>query len=719
MKHKHLLVGLLLLAAAMALAACGIFSPTVEATPCPEPEPCPDYPAVESCPDCPDCPEPEGVLVPFEQEWANSPHNDVEAEAFRHWDEDDPSEVPASCAKCHSTPGYIDFMGADGSAFGVVDAAAPIGTTVECAACHNDATLTHDSVVFPSGLELTGLGDQARCMECHQGRSSKVSVDESISEAVGDDLDTVSEDLVFINIHYFAAAATRYGTEVKGGYEYDGMAYDPRFDHVAGYQSCINCHDMHTLEVMVDECAVCHQGVASLEDVQMIRFVGSLNDYDGDGDVEEPIKDEITGLQELLYQSIQAYAAEVGGTPIVYDALSYPYFFDDAGEGYGAWTGRLVQAAYNYQVSLKDPGAYAHGGKYIIQLLYDSIADLNDQIAIPIDMSVLHREDPGHFAASGEPWRHWDEDGEVEASCSKCHSAEGLPTFIETGGDTYPQPLASGLNCATCHDDLTTFTRYVSEEVEFPNGAVVTLDNLDANLCLNCHQGRQSGPGIEVVIVSSGAGDDEVSDSLSFSNPHYFAAGVTLFGTEAQGAYEYDGQTYNGRFMHVQGYQACIECHDTHELKVEVEACGTCHGISSEEELHDIRMTDVDSDGDGDTSTGIAVEVMNVNDALYAAIQIYAAEVAGSPIAFNAASYPYWFIDTNENGVADPDESIRDNSYASWTPRLLRAAYNYTWAIKDPGSFAHNGLYMLQVLYDSLQDIGGDVSGMTRPAVSQ
>jgi hypothetical protein len=52
---------------------------------------------------------------------------------------------------------------------------------------------------------------------------------------------------------------------------------------------------------------------------------------------------------------------------------------------------------------------------------------------------------------------------------------------------------------------------------------------------------------------------------------------------------------------------------------------------------------------------------------------------------------------------------------------LLRAAYNYTWAAKDPGSFAHNGLYMLQVLYDTLQDIGGSdaVSGMTRPATSQ
>jgi hypothetical protein len=424
-------------------------------------------------------------------------------------------------------------------------------------------------------------------------------------------------------------------------------------------------------------------------------------------------------LRNLLYQSIQAYAAEVAGTPIEYDAHSYPYFFDDAGDRYGAWTGRLVQAAYNYQVSQKDPGAFAHGGKYIIQLLYDSIADLNEFISNPVDLSLLNREDPGHFAASGEPWRHWDEDGEVSASCSKCHSAEGLPTFITTGGDTYPQPVASGLNCASCHDDLSTFTRYISEEVEFPSGAVVSFEDTESNLCLNCHQGRQSGPGVEAAIVASGAGDDEVSESLSFRNPHYFAAGATLFGTDVQGAYEYVDQAYNGRNMHVPGVQVCIDCHDTHQLRPKVEACGTCHGTQSEEELHDIRMTAGDFDGDGDETEGLAGEIATVQEALFEAIAVYAADVAGNPMVFDGHAYPYWFQDTNADGVADEEEANYGNQYNAWTPRLLRAAYNYTYSVKDPGAFAHNGLYLLQILYDALEDIGGDVSGMTRPEVIQ
>ncbi len=183
------------------------------------------------------------VEVPFLEEWQSSGHADATAEAFVHWDEEDPAVVPANCAKCHSTPGYLDFLGVDGSAAGAVDAEAPIGSVVTCVACHNAATLVMDSVEMPSGVILTNLGDESRCMQCHQGRASAVQVDAAIEEAgLTDQVDEVSADLGFINIHYYAAAATKYGTLAKGGYEYEGQTYEANFNHVEGYNTYLMCN---------------------------------------------------------------------------------------------------------------------------------------------------------------------------------------------------------------------------------------------------------------------------------------------------------------------------------------------------------------------------------------------------------------------------------------------------------------------------------------------
>ena len=678
-------------------------------------------------------------VVPFEEAWAGSPHANAEAEAFIHWDEDDPQEVPASCAKCHSTPGFMAFVGADGSEAGVVEGPAPIGTVIECQACHNDMTVHLDTVVFPSGAEISGLDAEARCMQCHQGRHSTVSVNASIEEAGLDpeaDLDTVSEDLGFSNIHYYAAAATQFGTLAKGGYEYDGKSYDSKFDHVEGFDTCVSCHDSHTLEVQVEECTVCHTDVASVEDFATVRMLGSLVDYDGDGDMEEGIMGEITGLQEALYQAMQDYGGEVAGTGIVYDSHAYPYFFIDTdGDGqvtegeaafpnaFNAWTPRLAKAAYNYQVSQKDPGEFAHGGKYIIQLLYDSIEDLNQAVAAPVDMSAMSRIDHGHFAGSEEAFRHWDEDGFVPASCSKCHSAAGLPLFA-TEGVTIAQEPSNGLNCATCHSDLETLERYVFTDVTFPSGATVSFAEgeedtagLDANLCINCHQGRSS-----TVTVDGRIGelsDDEVSDALGFINIHYFAAGATLFGDVTKGAYQYADQQYVGRNEHVGAYDTCIECHSSHALEVEYEACSECHEVvETPEDLIKIRISEVDYDGDGDVEEGISGEIDTMREALYAAILAYASSTPGvDPIVYESHSYPYFFIDTNGDGEATPDEANFGNRYATWTPALLRAAYNYQYAAKDPGAYAHNAPYVIQVLYDSINAMGGDVSAMTRPPV--
>ena len=598
--------------------------------------------------------EPESVVdvVPFEEEWLASAHADASSESFTHWDEEDPAEVPTACAKCHSTPGFLDFVGEDGTEAGVVENAAPIGTVVTCEACHNDATHVMDSVVMPSGIELMGLGDESRCMQCHQGRHSTVSVNASIEDAgLTDSPDEVSEDLGFSNIHYYAAAATQYGTMAKGGYEYDGKVYDSRYDHVEGYNTCDSCHDSHTLEVKLEECTECHTDVASVEDFGDVRMAGSLVDYDGDGDMEEGINGEIEGLREMLMTAMQAYANEVTGTPIAW-ASSYPYFFIDTngdGEasedeavypnGYNAWSPRLAKAAYNYQTSLKDPGRYAHGGKYIIQLLYDSIEDVNAGIAEPVDLSNAHRIDHGHFAGSEEAFRHWDEDGAVPSSCSKCHTAVGLPFFLAEGV-SISQPPSNGLMCESCHDDVGVFTIYEVESVDFPSGATLTLEEPASNLCLNCHQGRESTVSVNRAIGDSP--DDEVAEGLGFSNVHYFAAGATLFGGEAQGAYEYEGQEYVGRNEHVAGADTCVECHSVHMLEVEVEECADCHeGVETKEDLMTIRVSEIDYDGDGDVAEGIAGEIDTVAEALLVAIQAYANEnPATDPIIYSCVGLP-------------------------------------------------------------------------------
>jgi hypothetical protein len=202
--------------------------------------------------------------------------------------------------------------------------------------------------------------------------------------------DAVPENaLRFQNIHYFAAGATLFGDEVKGAYQYPDLTYLGKFEHVSGFANCTDCHETHALEVKTDTCFTCHADAEG--DLQAIRSPVSTTDYDGDGDVEEGIDGEIDTIGQKLYEAIQAYAADVVGTAIVYDPVAYPYFFEDAngngvrdeGEGgYSTWTPRLLKAAYNYQYAQKDPGAFAHNSKYVIQVLYDSLISLGEQVTV-------------------------------------------------------------------------------------------------------------------------------------------------------------------------------------------------------------------------------------------------------------------------------------------------------------------------------------------------
>lgn len=330
-------------------------------------------------------------LAALVEAWLVSPHGDYHALSFTYWNDD--GQVPETCAACHSQPGFVDFLGADGSAAGRVDAPAATNAPIGCAACHSGAAHALDRVTFPSGVAVDGLGASATCNVCHQGRSAGDAV-AAATDGLGED--TVSADLAFINVHYGVAAAVTQGAQVRGGYHYPGRSYAGRFGHVPSASTCTDCHEPHATTVATDGCMACHRGV---DDVRAIRT--RHTDFDGDGNAAGGIHGEIAGLRALLDRAIRAYAAEVAGTPIVY-ADAFPYFFTDAdGDGaiaredavmanrYRSWTPRLLKAAYNYQLASKDPGGYVHNPTYVLQLLHDSIDSLADRVAL--DLPPLQR----------------------------------------------------------------------------------------------------------------------------------------------------------------------------------------------------------------------------------------------------------------------------------------------------------------------------------------
>lgn len=664
---------------------------------------------------------------------AASGHADSTSESFRHWDEDDPPLVPTSCAKCHSGNGFLDF--ADN---GTVDAAAE-PEIITCEVCHMNretgATRDLGQVTFPSGAQIQGLGIEAICMQCHQGRASTVSVNNHItgSGAAGDDV--VDTDLGFQNVHYAAAGATMFGTLVQGGYQYAGKTYDANFAHVKDYTACNTCHDPHSLKIRTERCGTCHTNVKRDADLHDIRYLGSLVDYDGDGSIAEGVYHEIKAMEDKLYSAVKSYADKVIGIRIGYDAHTYPYFFNDSNgdgiideseatyaNGYHSWTPRLLRAAYNFQYAKKDPGAFAHGGKYVLQLLFDSLENLGAAAGITVNPAGLHRGDEGHFDGSSEAWRHWDGDGEVSAGCARCHSAEGLPYFIANGEDI-EQPLANGMLCTTCHSSPPAMRQQAS--VPFPAG--VNLDMGDSsNICLNCHQGRAAKVSIDDKIKSGDA-------PYSFTNVHYFPAAAVFFGTEARGGYEYEGKTYAAKrtFPNHEGhFDTCVECHMgtmaapadiSHNVhQVNKADCVSCHGQDPGQpkpgadpedfEFSGIRPGQTpDYDGDGNKEESVKDEILGLEAALYARMQAYAFSM-GSPLVYAADAYPYFLNDTNGNGLVDPGEATRANGYVSFNAALLKAAYNLHLSKKEPAGYIHNSEYVAQLLVDSIINLGGNAA---------
>jgi len=410
---------------------------------------------------------------------------------------------------------------------------------------------------------------------------------------------------------------------------------------------------------------------------------------------------------------------------------------------YAKFTPRLLRAVFNYLNYQNDPGSWAHNPRYAIEVIYDTIVDLNSALGANAVPFAGLRTFGGHFGAAdaanpagGMAFRDWDP-GPVPNNCSQCHAGEtGLANYLVDQFTTITNPPVTGMQCTTCHQAVTGFTAFTAMRpvttLYFPPRKATNLQvaipatafpKAADRVCATCHSGRENNQTVQNKFVP-----DPGAWTVSFTNPHYLGAAGVMMGNEAHMLYQYAGKTYANKpvfwgapYGSPHG-QSCASCHvpqgSRHSFEIDLATTvpnGTYHGVKNTatcKACHDAHVPN--------GLETVRTEYEERAAALYAAIQAYAKNLANYttgpavPVCYNGAAYPYWFKDTNADGTCDAAESVSANG-AKFNPKASAAAFNYKWTQAEPGAWAHNEVYVFQVIYDSLEDLGYTPTTWTRP----
>ncbi len=326
-----------------------------------------------------------------------------------------------------------------------------------------------------------------------------------------------------------------------------------------------------------------------------------------------------------------------------------------------------------------------------------------DTVAIQQNEFIAAWARSGHSDASSLAFSYWNEAGTIPPTCAVCHAGAGFRSFHGLDGSTpgrpaVPVPVGGVVDCETCHNAGLASVKAIT----FPSGISHPVNAGEAS-CMTCHQGRAAGSAVEKGVASMDA--DTPNPDLKFINPHYATAAATLLGGYGKMGYEYPGKDYSGRFLHARPVETCASCHDPHSLSVAEQTCLTCHAVGT---AKDIRISRISFDGSGDRSKGIHADIAANAARLKKMLEDYAAKVADVPLHYDGHRNPYFFADANGDGVADEADS-KPVPYSAWTPRLLKAAYNWKFVNSDSGIHVHNPHYALELLYDSMEDLAGPV----------
>jgi hypothetical protein len=308
--------------------------------------------ASENCFDCHDGTNdlgPEVVLAT--RQWENSMHGSGNA-----------MRSSGSCARCHTTEGYVEEITGEDNTSGVYNA-------VGCFACHDphengDFEIRAIAAVTLENGATYDQGVSNNCAYCHQSRrdvETYVVAGKEMSNHFGP--------------HHSNQADMMLG---ENAYEYDGYDYENSWHATGMTNGCVTCHfdasdaynmGGHTFEMATaddentDACNIdgCHVNDLEIDDFDREM---AMMDFDNDADSTEGVQTEVGDLMDELR------AALVAAGLLEYIAE------DDAWEP----TDDLVVpnadtlgAVYNWAFVHEDQSHGIHNTLYAVALLQSSI----------------------------------------------------------------------------------------------------------------------------------------------------------------------------------------------------------------------------------------------------------------------------------------------------------------------------------------------------------
>jgi hypothetical protein len=318
-----------------------------------------------------------------------------------------------NCVRCHTAPGFQQFIQYGGSTNGYVTNT--VYEAITCAACHDPHDATNSSQLraapiytLPDGTTVTNAGLGALCMQCHHSRNgaatnnirnyqlglptwaggSSFGVHDSTAGDMIEGVNAITYDKVIPSGSHSATI-----TNVCVGCHMQPVASsDPAFTKAGGHTFSMSytvvTNGVTTEVDKVDVCVKCH---GPMHDFNLVR-----KDYNGDG-VIEGIQTEVKKLADKLTTLLPNSTYQANSNNYVADGLvKTPSVKTN-------WPTRFLNGAYNWQFVTRDGSMGIHNAPFAVGLLKASIADLtgdSNNDSLPDSWQTQYFTSPNNPAAA-------------------------------------------------------------------------------------------------------------------------------------------------------------------------------------------------------------------------------------------------------------------------------------------------------------------------------